>query len=289
AHRSDPERRVAPADDAAAAHRDEAARRADRDGDRVRLPQRARRRHRRRRPRAGRRLRGDDRPRLRQHRPGGARRAAHACQGRPARAEDAVPRRRPALRLVRGLRRAGGADRVPLRQGGRLRRGQARGRRHDLGRPRPGDHARRHPGHGPRRPDPADRDGARRLPRPGAQRRGGQARPRRGRRAAGGGLLQHRLRGDPVGRGRDDHAGHAGPGDRHRRRPVDRRPGARVPRPAGYPRGSRREVRQALRGPARRDGRGRRRLRGRRARAPVPGARARVHDAARGARALPQL
>jgi 3-methyl-2-oxobutanoate hydroxymethyltransferase len=40
-----------------------------------------------------------------------------------------VPRRRPALRLLRGLRRAGGADGLPLRQGGGLRCGQARGRR----------------------------------------------------------------------------------------------------------------------------------------------------------------
>ena len=39
----------------------------------------------------------------------------------------------------------------------------------------------------------------------------------------------------------------AHPGDRHRRRPGDRRPGARVPRPARHLRRARAEVRQALR------------------------------------------
>ena len=41
-------------------------------------------------------------------------------------------------------------------------------------------------------------------------------------------------------------------GDRHRRRPGDRRPGAGVPRPARHPRGPRRAVRQALRRRSRR-------------------------------------
>ena len=59
-----PERRVAPADDAAAAGREEGPRRADRDGHRVRLPERARGRRRRRRPRPRRRLGRDDRARL---------------------------------------------------------------------------------------------------------------------------------------------------------------------------------------------------------------------------------
>ena len=63
------------------------------------------------------------------------------------------------------------AHRAALRQGGRLRRRQARGRRRDVGRARPRDRQRRHPGHGPRRPDAADGDRARRLPRPGPQRR----------------------------------------------------------------------------------------------------------------------
>ena len=73
--------------------------------------------------------------------PGHARRAARARHGRAPRPAHAVPGRRPAVRLLRGLRRAGGRDRVPLRQGGGLRRRQARGRRPRLGRPRPGDRA----------------------------------------------------------------------------------------------------------------------------------------------------
>ena len=52
-------------------------------------------------------------------------------------------------------------------------------------------------GHGPRRPDPPDRDRARRLPRPGPH-RGARAPGARGRaRAAGRRLLLDRLRGDP--------------------------------------------------------------------------------------------
>ena len=50
---------------------------------------------------------------------------------RAPRPEDAAAGRRPAVRLLRGLRRAGDRDRAPLRQGGRLRRRQARGRRRD--------------------------------------------------------------------------------------------------------------------------------------------------------------
>ena len=69
--------------------------------------------------------------------------------------------------------------------------------------------------------------------------------------------------------------------------PGDRRPGARLPRPARHPRGSRRALRQALRRHPGRDGRGRRGLRRRRAHAPLPGARARLLDPGRGARALP--
>ena len=42
----------------------------------------------------------------------------------------------------------------------------------DVGRPRPRDRERRDPGHGPRRPDAADVDRARRLPRPGPHGRG---------------------------------------------------------------------------------------------------------------------
>ena len=54
----------------------------------------------------------------------------------------------------------------------------------------------------------------------------------------------------------------------------DRRPGARVPRPARHPRGPRRALRQALRRHPGRDGRRRARLRRRRARAPLPRPRA---------------
>ena len=47
-----------------------------------------------------------------------------------ARADDAAAGRRPAVRLVREVGRAGDRDRAALRQGGRLRRGEAGARRH---------------------------------------------------------------------------------------------------------------------------------------------------------------
>ena len=75
---------------------------------------------------------------------------------RPARPEDAAAGRRPALRLLRAVERAGGRERPAVRQGGRLRRGQARARR-DLGRAGARDHPLGHPGDGPRRADAADR------------------------------------------------------------------------------------------------------------------------------------
>ena len=68
------------------------------------------------------------------------------------------------------------------------------------------------------------------------------------------------------------------PGHRHRRRPRHRRPGARLPRPARHPRGPRRALRQALRLAAGRDGRGRLRLRRRRAHRPLPRPGARLLD-----------
>ena len=85
-----PSRPRAAADDAAAAGREEAARRPDRDGHRLRLPERPRRRGGRRRSRAGRRLGRHHRARLQRHDPGradrhaGARRApsAAACARR---------------------------------------------------------------------------------------------------------------------------------------------------------------------------------------------------------------
>ena len=64
------------------------------------------------------------------------------------------------------------ADRAAFRQGGGLRRGQARARR-DQRAARPGDRRVGHPGDGPRRADAADRDRARRLPGAGSDRRSG--------------------------------------------------------------------------------------------------------------------
>ena len=170
------------------------------------------------------------------------------------------------------------AHRDAVRQGGRRRRGQARARQRDLGRARPSDRAGRDPGDGPRRPDAADLDRARRLPRPGPQRRQRRADRRGDAGATGGGLLRDRARGD-SGRGhRGADAADRRAGDRHRRRARDRRPGAGVPRPARDPRGPGRPLRAALRRPAGRDGRRRRGLRGRRARAPLPGAGAQLLD-----------
>ena len=68
-------------------------------------------------------------------------------------------------------------DRVPLRQGGGLRRRQARGRRPGRRSRAPGRSSqRRHPGHGPRRPDAADVDRAGRLQGAGPQRRAARRR-----------------------------------------------------------------------------------------------------------------
>ena len=83
--------------------------------------------------------------------------------------QDAAAGRRPAVRLLRGLRRAGGRDGAAVHQGGGLRRRQARARRHQRA-ARPGDRRRRDPGHGPRRADAADGDRARRLPGAGPDR-----------------------------------------------------------------------------------------------------------------------
>ncbi len=196
--RPGPGRRLAPADDASAPVREEAPRRADRDGHRLRPPERACGRGGRRRPRPDGRLGRDDRARLPVDRRRRARRAARARQGRAARAAQPVPDRRPAVRLVRGQRRAGRHHRAALRQGGRLRRRQARGRRRDVGAPRACDRRRRHPRHGPRRPDAADLDRAGRLQGPGPHGRRGGADRRRGARAAGGRLLRDRVRGDPA-------------------------------------------------------------------------------------------
>ncbi len=66
-----------------------------------------------------------------------------------------------------------------------------------------------------------------------------------------------------------------------------RRPGARVPRPAGHRRGPAAALRRALRRARRPRGRCRHALGGRRARAPLPAGAAHLHDRARRARALP--
>ena len=95
----------------------------------------------------------------------------------------------------------------------------------------------RDPGDGPRRPDAAVGDDARRVQDAG-QDRGGRGAARRGRaRARGGRLLRRRARGGSgAGRG-GDHAPALRADDRHRRRPRLRRPGARLPRPARADRG----------------------------------------------------
>ena len=114
---------------AARARRDEAARRPHRDDHRLRRAVGPDRRRGRRRSDPRRRLRGDGdaRPRL-----DGARddrRDDHPdARGQPRRAA-AARRRRPAVRLVPGLGRAGARERDPLRQGRRRRRREARRRR----------------------------------------------------------------------------------------------------------------------------------------------------------------
>ena len=273
-HPDPAEPRLAPADDASPPGREEAPRRGDRDGHGLRLSLRSGGRGGRGRPRAGRRLGRHDRARLPQHGAGVHRRDADVGRRGPARPADAALDRRSAVRVLRGLGRAGHRHRAALRQGSRLRRGQARAWRDERA-ARPGDRRGGDPGHGPHRPDSPDRDRARRLPGPGPQ-RGARARrgPRRDR-AAGGGLLLARIRGHSGGGRTSAHAAARDSGDRDRRRGGDGRPGARVPRPAGHLRRPRPPVRQALRRPARADGRRRDRVRGRgsSARLPRPGAR----------------
>ena len=143
-----------------------------------------------------------------------------------------------------------GCDAVKLEGGGQMAAARTRHRRG------------RHAGHGPRRPDAADRDRARRLPRPGPHGRARAPGARRRPRAPGRRLLRDRLRGDPQRADRPDHGPHGDPRDRHRRRPQHRRPGARLPRPARHQRRLQAEVRQALRRAAPDDGRRRDQLRG---------------------------
>ena len=187
---------------------------------------------------------------------GDARADARGDARRPAPAR----RRRHAVRLLPGLRRARGDERDPLRQGRRRRRRQARGRGHDaLARAR---HRRsRDPGDGAHRPDAAVGDRARRLQGAGPHGgEGGAARPRRAR-ARGGRLLLARARGGSLARRREDHRAALDPDDRDRCRAGRRRPGARLARPARPLRRPRPAVREAVRAPRGRDPAGRRGVR----------------------------
>ena len=197
-------------------------------------PERAGRRGGRRRPRAGRRHRRDDRARLRLH---GSRldgRDGDARERRAARCAHAAGDRRPAVRLatrartsrrsqsaVRYLKEAG-CDAVKMEMAGVS---GARRRQERVRRARPRDRGRRHPGDGARRPHAAERVRARRLPHAGPDDAAGGPGRRRRARAAGRGLLRGRVRGRPGGGHRGDHGADAHPGDRHRR--GCRRPTAR--------------------------------------------------------------
>ena len=74
------------------------------------------------------------------------------------------------VRLLRGLRRAGGRDRAALRQGGGAATRSSSRAAASMASARGRIVQRRHPGDGPRRPDAADGDRARRLPRAGPHR-----------------------------------------------------------------------------------------------------------------------
>ncbi len=143
----------------------------------------------------------------------------------------------------------------------------------------PGDRRRRHPGDGSRRADAADRDGARRLQ--GAGPHGRTTRSTVARDAIAleeAGCFAIVFEAIPASGHRGVDGAARDSGDRDRRRPGDRRPGARLPRPARDLRRPRRAVRQALRRDQGADGRRRRRVRGRGPRRHVPGARAHLLD-----------
>ena len=78
---------------------------------------------------AGRRLGGQQRLRLRDHAAGHGRRAAAAGPGRGPVHPAGLRGRRPAVRLLRGRPVTGAGDRHPVHEGGRLPRGEVRGRR----------------------------------------------------------------------------------------------------------------------------------------------------------------
>ena len=189
-----------------------AERRTDRDGHRLRLPLGQRRRGGRRRRRPRRRLGGNGRARLPGHRDGLDGGDDRPRQSRAPRPEDAADGRRHADGQLRGEQRAGDPERPAAGQGDRLPGGQARGRR-DRGRAGPGDRPLRHPGDGPHRPHPADRDRARRLQSPGQDRPGRDPALRGRPGPAVGRLLRDRLRGGAGG----DHRGDRRASSRSRR------------------------------------------------------------------------
>ncbi len=120
--------------------------------------------------------------------------------------------------IVRGLGRAGGRERDPLRQGGRRRRREARGRRAHA-RTRPGDHGLEHPRDGPRRADAADRRRSsaasrRRVARP--MRRSGCSRTHSPCRTPAASRVV--LEAVPAAVAARDHRRARRPDDRHRRR-----------------------------------------------------------------------
>ena len=201
----------------------------------------------------------------------------------------ALCRRRHAIRLVPGIgRRSAVAQRRPLRQGGRGRCREARGRRTD--------------GLACRAPSstPASRSWAtsasRRRRRPArrlkAQGRtasdGPPAARRRDRRSRQAGCFSLVLEAVPARVAAPRQRGADDPDDRDRRRAGLRRPGARLARPArASTRASTPALREALRRRCRRDPARPGRLRRRRARSGAyPERRARVQDQRRGATRL---
>ena len=119
---------------------------------------------------AGRRLGRQQRLRLRDH-PAGHRRRAVTPGPRGGEVHQTGLRdRRPALRFLRGRPVAGPGDRHPVHEGGRLPRGEVRGRRSGR-RADPQSHRRGRPGDGPHRFHSAERAPTRRLSGAGPRRR----------------------------------------------------------------------------------------------------------------------
>ena len=99
------------------------------------------------------------------------------CARSPAGRTSRAGRRRPAVRVLPVLARAGARHVGAVHEGGRRARGQARGRRH-RGAAGRGDRRRGHPGDGAHRLHPAERARPRRLPRAGPRRRRRRPGPR---------------------------------------------------------------------------------------------------------------